>query len=169
MASSTKISTIIQSNCVRLLTLHIEKINLLFIYYKRDGFHANAFHSKCDDKGSTLFLIQDTNGYLFGGFSSNSHRNAGGSFIFTLFNPHNIPPTKYTPTSQVFDVCHSMTNGPCFGGISQYDIKVVSNSNESIASYSNFCTFADTTGKGPATFTGGENFTTNEIEVYSVI
>jgi len=36
----------------------------------RDGFDANTFHSRCDNKGPTITIIQSNNGYLFGGYTS---------------------------------------------------------------------------------------------------
>ncbi|CAF1567819.1 unnamed protein product, partial [Rotaria sp. Silwood1] len=35
----------------------------------RDGFDAKTFHSRCNNKGSTMTIIQSNNNYLFGGYT----------------------------------------------------------------------------------------------------
>lgn len=45
------------------------EFNLLY-RSSRDGRHDLTFHSKCDDKGSTLTIIETTDGHIFGGYSN---------------------------------------------------------------------------------------------------
>jgi len=139
----------------------------------RDGFRAVDFHRCCDNQGPTMTIIQSkSGGYLFGGYSSVSWASRAdyivdnsGPFLFTLTNPHGIPPTKYQvadPKSAIRD--HSRY-GPTFGG--GHDIYICDQSNTTTYSNSNFPhSYIDTTGKGNATFTGNKNFQVNEIEVY---
>lgn len=69
----------------------------------RDGFGSKTFHAKCDLEGATVTIIKSTTGFFFGGYTPLPWKSSGGwiedstmqSFIFTLKNPHNIPPTKY--------------------------------------------------------------------------
>jgi hypothetical protein len=141
-----------------------------------NGFAAADFHKLCDNKGPTLTVIRSTNGYLFGGFTplnwdstTNTSKNHAEGFIFTLTNPHNIPPTKYprNPQNTCAIYCDA-SYGPTFGG----DICVATNSNQGSVSYTNFTGvhgYTDTTGKGQNTFAGAGIFTTNEIEVFSVL
>jgi len=141
----------------------------------RDGFAAKDFHQFCDNKGPTLTIIQSSEGYLFGGYSADSWDVSGQykynieSFIFTLINPHDIAPTIYhhDPSNKESIHCEPST-GPSFG---YWDIRVEINSN--IDKYSTTFFFSkvykDTTGKGPITFTGEQEFTTSEIEVWVVI
>ena len=128
----------------------------------------------CDNKGSTLTIIQSTSPrFLFGGYSpiswdsSDTDKNHPECFIFTLTNPHNIPPTKYPlkdPKDEYAIWCLP-GSGPSFGR--GRDIAVKSSSPND--SYTDFPkSYSDTTGKGDKTFTGALRFTTNEIEVYSV-
>jgi hypothetical protein len=76
----------------------------------RDGFEARAFHDRCDDHANTLTIIEDTEGNIFGGFTpvkwesrvwngkkgpeNNCFKadESESSFIFTLRNPHGLPP-----------------------------------------------------------------------------
>jgi hypothetical protein len=141
----------------------------------RDGFDANAFHSRCNNQGPTMTIIQSNNNYLFGGYTSiswtsdGSYKNDTIAFIFTLTNPHNIPPTKYLIQTDKtgYAVYHNSSYAPTFGG--GHDICLANASNANNSSYANFPhSYTDTTGKGNATFTGAYNFTTSDIEVYKL-
>ena len=68
------------------------KYELLYIG-TRDGFTNEAFHSKCDDKGPTVFVVRLQNGRRIGGFASQSWHNRGApgiidneAFLFSLDN-----------------------------------------------------------------------------------
>ncbi|CAF2214389.1 unnamed protein product, partial [Rotaria magnacalcarata] len=91
----------------------------------RDGFDPNAFHTRCDNQGSTMTVVRSTNNYLFGGYASVGWTSVYGAyindpcvFLFTLTNPHNIPPTKYLvkPDNVVNALQYSNAYGPIFGG-----------------------------------------------------
>jgi hypothetical protein len=140
----------------------------------RDGFGADKFHLLCDLKGESVAVIKSSNGYLLGGYSSASWdtatknrqwENAPGSFIFTISNPHGIPPTKYLPlVHPEYTVYHNSDRGPSFGN--GHDLYVTS------GYLGNSCTnfpssYKDTTGKGKQTFTGSENFTVADIQVFT--
>ncbi|CAF1002159.1 unnamed protein product [Adineta steineri] len=89
----------------------------------RDGFGASAFHSCCNYRGPTMTIIQSNNNYIFGGYTSISWTSSGwyredqAAFLFTLTNPHNIPPRKYNIqlARAAYAVCHADTKGPTFG------------------------------------------------------
>ncbi len=87
------------------------------------------------------------------------------AFLFTLTNPHNIPPTKYpiNPDKAGNAVYHFHAYGPSFGD--NADIQVVNNSN---ATNQFPILYTDTTGKGNKTFTGEQDFTTCDIEVFKL-
>jgi hypothetical protein len=141
----------------------------------RDGFDATVFHDRCNNKGSTITIVQSTDNYLFGGYTSVAWTSSGNyaadsnAFLFTLTNPHNIPPTKYSvPTTNTqHTVYHNAGYGPTFGA--GHDLHVCSNSKSVNSSYSGFpSTFADTTGRGNNTFTGSRTFMTTDIEVFKL-
>ena len=56
----------------------------------RDGVGEAAFHSKCDNKGCTLTVIETTDGFVLGGYSNtpwlrdNTWRAANKAFLFVL-------------------------------------------------------------------------------------
>ncbi len=142
----------------------------------RDGFDANAFHTRCNNKGPTMTIIQSSNNYLFGGYTCTPWTSDAGyykhdttAFLFTLTNPHNIPPTKYIikPDNSQHAVYHRNDYGPTFGG--GHDIFLVNASNLNKSSYTGFPnTYLDTTGNGNNTFTGARNFTVSDIEVFKL-
>ena len=79
---------------------HLEYSSLLCIYKASvDGFGAEDFHRKCDEKDKILVLIK-ANEYLFGGYSEQAFNSTGEyiksdqSFIFSLSNPLHKP-TKF--------------------------------------------------------------------------
>jgi len=59
---------------------HTKKLNEFYgkpeqrweLIYKasRDGFDANAFHTRCNNQGPTFTIIKSNNGYLFGGYTA---------------------------------------------------------------------------------------------------
>jgi hypothetical protein len=142
----------------------------------RDGFGSSDFHRLCNNQGPTMSVIQSKNGgYLFGGYTSVSWRSINngvtdnnGPFIFTLTNPHGIPPTKYSIQQTQESIYDYKTYGPTFGG--GHDLYVCDNSQTKTGSHSGFPhSYIDTTNRGNSTFTGGINFQTCEIEVYRLM
>ena len=103
------------------------------------------------------------------GSTGNGYKEDSTAFIFTLTNPHSIPPTKYSIDPQKKQFAIACKEGIAFGNGS--DIYIANNSNYSrSSSYTNFpYTYVDSTGKRNNTFTGQFNFTAQEIEVYSVV
>lgn len=155
----------------------LRKLRLMII---RDGFAAEEFHRHCDNKGPTLTIIKEKDGgHLFGGFISGSweapstavYKKNSSAFIFTLSNPHNIPPTRYFPKDNRESFGCRKGWGPNF-----FDVRVEANANSNAYSFSCFpCHYTDTTGKGRDTLflpaVKGEHacFSVAEIEVYSVL
>jgi hypothetical protein len=144
----------------------------------RDGFEASKFHDKCNNKGTTVSIIRSTGGYIFGGYTSiswtstNSYVQDANSFVFTLINPHGIPPTMYSnngpeSNNNSYSIYDYSNYGPTFGG--GFDLHVSDCSNTNLSSYTNFpYSYEDTTGYGNKTFTRSYFFQTNEIEVFGL-
>lgn len=140
----------------------------------RDGIDVvAAFHRKCDKKDATLVLAKTDEGFVFGGYagsswtsgsfySSGSHYLSNrSSFIFTLVNPHNIPPTKFDNTNDRNSLCCDSAHGPVFGKI---DLDLIRGESSGFPhSYG-----PDTTGKRSVLFAGSEKFTVVELEVFEV-
>ena len=142
----------------------------------RDGMTSNAFHNKCNNQTPTLCLFKSTKGYIFGGYTPytwcnyGGHRSNSNSFIFTLTNIHNIPPTKFLNSNSNYSIYDDSNYGPTFGGGS--DIGIFYNGNNNNYNYSYFPhSYEDSLGKGKSIFTGDLNnnnqkFTLEEIEVF---
>ena len=95
-----------------------------FLYRgSRDGLSGSAFHSKCDDKGCTLTIIETTDGKVFGGYSntpwssSDSWTAANKAFLFALSGSGISSPCKMklTGVSDQKAICNHSLFGPVFG------------------------------------------------------
>ena len=83
--------------------------------------------------------------------------DASGPFLFTLVNPHNIPPTKYSIRLFQYAVYGHASYGPTFGA--GHDIYVSTNSDKNKNNTFNFPhSYVDTTRRGQLTFTGENKF-----------
>ena len=83
----------------------------------RDGDKASDFHSKCDNMGPSLVVIQTTTGYIFGGYTSKSWTNSNFSwpgdnqaFVFSM----NLK-RKFSIKTQKEAIGHYFNKGPVFG------------------------------------------------------
>lgn len=148
--------------------------NIIINYYFiiRDGLSSRAFHEKCDKKGPTLCVVQ-VGDYLFGGFNpdfwSSPQKSVSlfnsSSFLFTLTNPHNIPPTQYwlkkeSKVSIIQDKEHMIRFG------AGWEMSVIWNRTCYTNDFPN--SYEDTTGKGQNTFTGSYRNLVTELLVFSV-
>ncbi len=121
--------------------------------------------------------MRSTTGHTFGAYASapwafaggnprrvcGNYTNAAGCFLFLVENPHNDAPTCFDCTNSAM-YCHP-NNGPTFGA--GHDIAIFPG--EGAQSYTNFPnSYADTLGRGNATFTGARNFTPEDYEVWAV-
>jgi len=144
----------------------------------RDGFDAAAFHRLCDGQENTVTVIKNTNGFIFGGFTSIPWSSSAGykadstAFIFSLTNPSNAP-LKLKVKSQEHAVCHHSSYGPTFGG--GHDLHVSSLLNTNRGSYMKFHRYEFPNGlsenEGGKFIVGGSDhkFQTDEIEVFQVL
>ena len=86
----------------------------------RDGDNPNAFHSRCDGKGTTIIFIKNySNGYRFGGFTTvpwqgnNTYHQDSKAFVFSLNNRKKFPIKNSNDGNAVG---HYKDYGPIFGG-----------------------------------------------------
>eukprot|EP01111_Echinosteliopsis_oligospora_P010682 TRINITY_DN3383_c0_g2_i3.p1 TRINITY_DN3383_c0_g2~~TRINITY_DN3383_c0_g2_i3.p1 ORF type:complete len:348 (+),score=85.76 TRINITY_DN3383_c0_g2_i3:45-1088(+) len=152
------------------------------------GFLGTDFHRRCDNKGQTIVLILSTTNHIFGGYvssswdSSGTYKNANDTYIYTITNPNNIPPTKYPIVQPGTSIICNPSYGPAFGQDIHVSFQANHNYNGSGVfaamgavgyPYNNIIYFPsaynDTTGHGYRTFTGAQYFAIKEIEVYQVI
>jgi hypothetical protein len=143
----------------------------------RDGFGGGDFHRCCDQHPNTMTLILSDNGSIFGGFTPLvwSCRNtyvsdpSRQSFVFTIKNPHNLPPRIFAQKTTENAIYDHSGQGPRFG--SGHDWWVYDKCNASNSSHSNLgVTYTnDTDMDGKNLLTGAYNFSVKEIEVFEVV
>ncbi len=105
----------------------------------RDGYDPAAFHRLCDGKANTVTVIKNTNGYIFGGFTSVPWSSTGGyktdstAFLFSLTNPSNTPLKLKvkSPQNAVYHSCY----GPTFGSGEDLYVSSSSNTNRNSSMY----------------------------------
>lgn len=165
-------STIIQSleekNLISNWILqNTNKITQLLYKAKRDGDDASVFHSKCDNMGPLLIIIQTTTGYRFGGYTSKSWTKPSSSnwpgdelaFVFSL----NLK-RKFEIKKPKEAVGHYNNCGPVFGYGHCFDISSGCLSNSS--SYHD--TSASYEGTNEMILTKEKNFTVSDYEVFQI-
>jgi hypothetical protein len=179
--SAPEIDSLIVSECPPLFEeFRAKRFNLLW-RGSRDGFRAKEFHRRCDGRANTLTLIADTSRNVFGGFtpveweSDRDGKFKGDdslrSFLFTLRNPHGVPPRKFALRAEGKHYAIYCDSAYCaaFGGC----IAVRDNCNANRDSWTQIGTnwsdrmYANDTGFANF-FTGAENFTVKEIEVFQI-
>ena len=159
--------------------MNFSKTNLLY-KASRDGFTAQAFHSKCDGKGPTLTIIKNNLNYVFGGFT-NANWNSNGSdipdakaFIFSLRRNGETKIEKFSVKNSQYAVYGDGNYGPSFG--TNTDISIRNESNSHYGSYCNFGYYYNlpngyTTGQSNSQSYLAGNFNqwlTTEIEVHKI-
>ena len=149
------------------------KLNLIY-RGSRDGFTAQAFHSKCDNKSPTISFIQSDQNKIFGGYTQQTWEGNGvykpddKAFLFSFTNnekyPIKIPEQAIYPHST-----HSVIYG---GGC---DIAIYDNCNTSNNNYSKFPTdyscskYPSITEESKTYLAGAYYFKVIEIEVFTLI
>ena len=157
-----------------------ESCKLKLIYRgSRDGFTAQAFHLKCDDKSPTISFIKSDQNKIFGGYtqqtwaSNNKYKTDDKAFLFS-FSSNEKYPIK-TPEKAIYgNNSYSITyGGSCFAG--NEDIRIFDNCNTNSSSSSDFpnsysCSkYPSKTEESKAYLAGAKKFKVIEIEVFEVI
>jgi hypothetical protein len=156
-----------------------------------DVFTVKEFHRRCDRRMNTLTLIADTEGNVFGCFTpvkwesrkwngksgeeSNTRKSDNNlrSFLFTLNNPHGIPPRKFVLKAERKQYAMYCNSTRCAVLGSGCDILVSDNCNTNRESYTKIGTrWSTTTYENDTTFedffTAAKKFTVKEIEVFEI-
>jgi hypothetical protein len=147
----------------------------------RDGFGAREFHARCDGHRNTLTVVQDIEGFAFGGFTPLEWDSADRlskrddslrSFLFTITNPHHLAPRRFPLKEERrrSALYSDSRSGPRFGG-TWADLYIADGGNTDAKSYASFGTsyLNDTGVDGRTFFTRGDKFTLREIEVFEVV
>jgi hypothetical protein len=149
------------------------------------GVGARDFHGRCDGHANSLTVILDTNGNIFGGFTSVQwqsrvwngrigNENNGwkvdptlNSFLFTLKNPHPIPTQRFALKAIIRNYAIDSTFhwGTALTGIGVHD-----NCNANANSWIDIgnCHTNNTELNEKTVFTGSLLFQVKEIEVFEI-
>jgi hypothetical protein len=158
----------------------------------RDGFDSATFHELCDGRCNTLTLVQDTNNFIFGGFTPVAWESqpaseeeeeeeindglelkeddSGRSYLFTLRNPYALPPKRFPlyQNERAGAIRSGRKWGPCFGN---GDLWISNEANKNTKSRTRRFggVYHNSTGRdGRTFFTGMAFFTAKEVEVFEV-
>jgi len=120
--SMLSMSSILSDNDIAFLGRELGKdglgIGARLFSSSEDGCTAKAFHSKCDDRGATLTIIESKGGKIFGGYTSASWSCAGkwiSDETAWLFKTRPYERIKIKKDEMNYAIyCYSGT-GPCFG------------------------------------------------------
>ena len=147
-----------------------ESISHRMLYHScRDGHNAAAFHAHCDGQGATLTVIQDTDGNVFGGYTTKpwkSHcitmsKKDPAAFLFRVASPHGGPPVLFPSTANFMSVTSNARYGPwfCHGIVVSYD--------DDCYTYVDGMEYSNSTRlRWDETMTGSWKFTPAIIQVY---
>ena len=151
---------------------HHNRLELLY-RASRDGFAADRFHAKCDNRARTLTLIKTTNGCVFGGYTEaiwnkhSAYKRDDKAYLFSLVNKSRQPIRMPIKNAEYAIYCDE-EYGPTFG--CGHNIHVSSNSNVNMESYSSLGhSYAFSLATHRSSFLAGSfNFRTTEIEVFQL-
>ncbi|XP_032808499.1 interferon-induced protein 44-like isoform X4 [Petromyzon marinus] len=168
MALSPKLSSAQQQKLLRALNLANKSLRLLY-KGSTDGFNTTAFHTKCNNKGPTITVAYNAQGYIFGGYVSETLTSRGGyiadndSFVFRLEAPGNPSPSVIKPTNTSHSFYDASNYGPTFGG--GHDLMFLPNNG------SNGCSFTGSLGHTYSATNAdifGNDLALQELEVYTL-
>ena len=143
-----------------------KKTHLLY-KAKRDGDDASIFHSKCDNMGPLLIIVQTTTGNRFGGYTSKSWTKPSSSnwpgdglaFIFSLDLKR-----KFGIKIPAQAIGHYNNVGPVFGYGHCFDISSGCLNNSS----SYHCASESYEGTNEMILTKERNFTVADYEIFQI-
>jgi len=152
-----------------------KKLGEMLYKSTEDGATPKDFHRQCDNKEATLTVIQSSDGYLFGGYTTKSWSSTirgyvedREAFVYTLINPHNTQPTKLGIKRPQRAINNDLERGPIFGYSFVSRELLLFNGNTSY-SYLYYDGAYDKSGYNYDHFTPAHEFTPREVEVYKVI
>ena len=88
----------------------------------RDGCNATTFHTNCNNKGATVTVLYNSNGSVYGGYTSLSWRSVENygvdnkAFLFRLYQNGTFQPVQFPAVGETNAIYDSADYGPTFGG-----------------------------------------------------
>lgn len=140
-----------------------------------NGYSADSFHRHCDGHSPTYVLVVNNSGDICGGFTDvawsaptdpkGRYQTSEMSFLFTLVNSKDVPPSKFEVIKKKFAVVHHQRCGPCFGAGA--DLFISNDCNKNINSYSNLPHSYDGQNVTENILMGDYNFRVKDYEVFT--
>jgi hypothetical protein len=172
-----------EEECLSLVQMTLSLDGTLLYRATRDGFTAEAFHLKCDEKPNTVTIIKNNLNCVFGGCvfdgyttsKARSDRKSGWcadlkAFIFSLRRFGVSKNDKFMVTGAHHAIYGRLDRGPIFGD--GHDICIIDRSDKNMGSYTNFGrSYASPTGHiNTKNYLAGnyDKWLTTEIEVYQI-
>jgi hypothetical protein len=159
-----------QEECLSLTEMTKSTNGNLLYRATRDGFTAQAFHLKCDQKGNTITIIKNNLNYVFGGYASSEWNSYGNyiidpnAFLFSLKRNGTSFKDKFIITNPNYALYGHTNYGPTFGN--GHDLHICDQSNNRYGCYSGLGNAYNSTG---ISLVGNDDWLTTEIEVYQII
>ena len=135
----------------------------------RDGFTADAFHSRCDEKENTITIVLNNSKCVFGGYASASWNSFGGyiydpkAYIYSLRANGISHKYKFMVKNAQKALYGNLDFGPTFGN----DIDICNKSNV-LHSCSNFGDSYNVPELNSNIYLGLQKWLTIEIEVFQI-
>jgi hypothetical protein len=143
----------------------------------RDGFQARQFYQLCGGHKDTVTVISSMNNCTFGGYTPAEWSGTkgqfatdgeGNSFLFTIKNPHNIPPRIFPlkPHRGTTAIMINPEFGPTFGK----DLFVSDQCDQTNKNFTNLGQFYENNSQlpGDVILTGERYYRVQEIEVFQM-
>ncbi|XP_060535457.1 uncharacterized protein LOC132707569 [Cylas formicarius] len=138
------------------------------------GYSASAFHRHCDGISPVYVIVMGVRGEICGGFSDvawikppgrGQYISTDKSFLFTLYNHQDVPPTQFHVARRSFAICYHSDYGPIFGAGA--DLLISNNCNSNMDSYSNMPHSYEGDGASSSILMGDYNFAVADYEVFT--
>jgi hypothetical protein len=139
------------------------------------GWRCADFHSNCDFKGPTLVVVQDSQGYIFGGYTPIDWRStkqtsdediSKTSFLFSVKSPFGNKFKVFRTTTITASVFFSTQDGPIFGLQPRPDLFISDQPQLSNKSRSFLGSYYTTDTENSDYLTGQPTFKVQRLEVY---
>ena len=137
----------------------------------RDGLTAQTFHSKCDNKGRTITIIETTEGGVVGGYTNTAWRSMGydscahanKAFLFAMSGFRLSTPIKMKLRGDHCAIYNQSNCGPIFGYAVVYDYNDLTVNGSSVTLYTGYAYE-----RGPKQLAECRTYSIKEMEVFRV-
>ncbi|XP_069125502.1 interferon-induced protein 44-like [Argopecten irradians] len=180
IAMGTSLTDQFREQLHRWIDANQRKRFILLFKASRDGCSAQTFHTLCNNKGPTITVLYNTNGSVYGGYTSaswhsnNTYTTDDKAFLFRLRHNGTCQPQKFSKLPSTDSGIYGHSNyGPTFGGNNGHDLRTFTGAvNKSgnvlpLNGTTNFGSYYDMQGQSCSSVMNG-HMQVLDLEVYSV-